>query len=160
MKNTIYSGARQKSYMVYEMVNLHLLYFKCLSHPVAYLKEKRNLRKIYNPAFCDIHAEVEFKLAFSATARGYLCMIRKYSGPLWMYNITACRDLWGPPFVPLKHLNTQQDMSDDRRSRNVKRRIGGEVLAKRRGRVWTLGILVWVGIRGEGQRGQNQWVPV
>lgn len=63
----------------------------------------------------------------------------------------------GSPPMPLKHLSTQQDLSDDRRSRRVKRGIEREVSAGGGGVVRTQGIL------GGGwymQGGQNQWVPV
>lgn len=52
--------------------------------------------------------------------------------------------LWGvsglpPPLVPQKHLGTQRDLWDDRRSSNVKRRIEGKMVVKGEGPPETLG---------------------
>lgn len=60
--------------------------------------------------------------------------IRKYSEPFW-WNTWRPMGSFGltPPLAPQKHLGTQRDLWDDRRSWNVKRRIEGEVVVKREG---------------------------
>lgn len=48
----------------------------------------------------------------------------------------ALQGFWvRPPLVQVKHLSTQRDPRDDRRSRNVRRRIEGEVGTGRGGGV-------------------------
>lgn len=120
------------------------MYFKCFLHPLAYnlMKKKGNLNKTHNAAFCNIRAGVKFKLSFSMTWR-YVFAKSENIQDLCECIHKSLQGFLGSPLVPLKHLSTQRELLDDRRSRNVKRRIEGEVLVKREG---TPGILVWGGI--------------
>lgn len=135
--------------------------FQMLFTPCCIILWKRgNLSKTHYGAFCDIRAGVKFKLSFSMTTWRHFFAKSDNIQDLCECIHKGLQGFLGSPLVPLKHLSTQRELLDDRRSRNVKRRIEGEVLVKREG---TPGILVWGGIcwggagRSESASGSLIW---